>query len=147
MPKVPGTIRNGVNAESDSCSRQWSRTTPFRTHRSSIGIRLSPMCPYRGAGYIGCWRNSKTAMQTTEILVIGAGVIGNSIAYHLAQQGRQVLVVDQADIAATPSASWASAGGIRRQGRHAAEVSLVNESIVRWPKLGEELGADLHYRN
>ena len=33
-------------------------------------------------------------MQTTEILVIGAGVIGNSIAYHLARQGRQVLVVD-----------------------------------------------------
>ena len=86
-------------------------------------------------------------MQTTENLVIGAGVIGNSIAYHLARQGRQVLVVDQADIAATPSASWASAGGIRRQGRHAAEVSLANESIARWPSLGEELGADLHYRS
>jgi len=54
-------------------------------------------------------------VQTTEILVIGAGVIGNSIAYHLARQGREVLVVDHTDIAASPSASWASAGGIRRQ--------------------------------
>jgi len=79
--------------------------------------------------------------------VIGAGVIGNSIAYHLARQGRQVLVVDRADIATEPSASWASAGGIRRQGRHAAEVQLAIESIARWPSLGAELDADLHYRN
>ncbi len=86
-------------------------------------------------------------MQTTEILVIGAGVIGNSIAYHLARQGREVLVVDHAEIAAEPCASWASAGGIRRQGRHAAEVQLAIESIARWPTLGDELGADLHYRN
>jgi sarcosine oxidase subunit beta len=105
------------------------------------------MCPYRAAGYIGCWRNSKTAVQTTEILVIGAGVIGNSIAYHLARQGRWVLVVDRADIATEPSASWASAGGIRRQGRHAAEVQLAIESIARWPMLGAELDADLHYDN
>jgi sarcosine oxidase subunit beta len=86
-------------------------------------------------------------VQTTEILVIGAGVIGNSIAYHLARQGRRVLVVDRGDIAAEPSASWASAGGIRRQGRHAAEVQLATESIARWPVLGAELDADLHYRS
>jgi sarcosine oxidase subunit beta len=86
-------------------------------------------------------------VQTTEILVIGAGVIGNSIAYHLARQGRRVLVVDRADICAEPSASWASAGGIRRQGRHAAEVQLAIESIARWPTLGAELDADLHYRS
>ena len=74
-------------------------------------------------------------------------MIGNSIAYHLARQGRQVLVVDRAEIAAEPSASWASAGGIRRQGRHPAEVALAIESSARWPTLGAELGADLHYRN
>jgi sarcosine oxidase subunit beta len=86
-------------------------------------------------------------VQTTEILVIGAGVIGNSIAYHLARQGRRVLVVDRTDICAEPSASSASAGGIRRQGRHAAEVQLAIESIARWPMLGAELDADLHYRS
>jgi sarcosine oxidase subunit beta len=82
----------------------------------------------------------------TEILVIGGGVIGSSIAYFLARRGRHVLVVDRAGIATEPSASWASAGGIRRQGRHKAEVQLSIEASIRWPTLGEELGADLDYR-
>ena len=76
-----------------------------------------------------------------EIVVVGAGVIGSSIAYHLAWQGRQVLVVERAEPAVEPAASWASAGGVRRQGRHAAEAMLAIESIDRWPSLEEELGA------
>jgi choline dehydrogenase-like flavoprotein len=30
----------------------------------------------------------------TDIVIIGAGVIGNSIAYHLARQGQRVLVIE-----------------------------------------------------
>jgi sarcosine oxidase subunit beta len=85
-------------------------------------------------------------MTTSEIVVIGGGVIGSSIAYHLARQGRQVLVVERATPAAEPAASWASAGGVRRQGRHAAEALLAIESIARWPTLEEELGASFGYR-
>lgn len=82
----------------------------------------------------------------TGIAIIGGGVIGNSIAYHLARQGQRVLVIERAEIAAEPAASWASAGGVRRQGRHPAEAQLANEAIQRWPTLSEELAADLHYR-
>ncbi len=82
----------------------------------------------------------------TEIAIIGGGVIGNSIAYHLARQGQRVLVIERADIASEPAASWASAGGVRRQGRHPAEAQLASEAIQRWPALSEELAADLHYR-
>jgi sarcosine oxidase subunit beta len=83
---------------------------------------------------------------TTDILIVGGGVIGNSIAYHLACQGRQVLVVDRSPIAETPSASWASAGGVRRQGRHPAEAKLASEAIKRWKTLEQELEADMGYR-
>ena len=82
----------------------------------------------------------------TEIAIIGGGVIGNSIAYHLARQGQRVLVIERAAIASEPAASWASAGGVRRQGRHPAEAQLANEAIQRWPTLTAELEADLHYR-
>src|SRR5690242_4184166 len=81
-----------------------------------------------------------------EILIIGAGVMGSSIAYHLARQGREVLVLEQSEIAVSPAASWASAGGVRRQGRHPAEALLAIEAIERWPTLEQELDADLHYR-
>ncbi|HKV58714.1 MAG TPA: FAD-binding oxidoreductase [Ktedonobacteraceae bacterium] len=82
----------------------------------------------------------------TEIAIIGGGVIGNSIAYHLARQGQHVLVIERSDIASEPAASWASAGGVRRQGRHPAEARLASEAIQRWHTLSEELEADLHYR-
>jgi sarcosine oxidase subunit beta len=83
---------------------------------------------------------------TTEILVIGGGVIGSAIAYHLARAGHATLVLDQHAPAAPPAASWASAGGVRRQGRDAAEALLARRALERWPALEHELGADLHYR-
>jgi sarcosine oxidase subunit beta len=83
---------------------------------------------------------------SSDFLIIGAGVIGSSIAYHLARQGQHVLVIDRAEVASAPAASWASAGGVRRQGRHLAEALLASEAIARWPALAEELEADLHYR-
>ncbi len=86
------------------------------------------------------------SITTTEILIIGSGVIGSSIAYHLARQGHQVLVVERSRVASKPAASWASAGGVRRQGRHPAEAQLAIEAIARWPTLEQELDADLHYR-
>ena len=85
-------------------------------------------------------------MPTTEIIIIGGGIIGSSIAYHLARQGRSVVVVERDGVAVEPSASWASAGGVRRQGRHPAEARLAVEAIARWPTLAQELDADLGYR-
>jgi sarcosine oxidase subunit beta len=84
-------------------------------------------------------------MLHVEVVVVGSGVIGSSIAYHLARQGQRVLVVERGRPASEPAASWASAGGVRRQGRDSAEALLAIESISRWPSLSEELGADLGY--
>jgi len=82
----------------------------------------------------------------TDIVIVGGGVIGNSIAYHLARRRRQMLVVERSGVAVSPAASWASAGGVRRQGRHPAEAMLAIEAIERWRTLEQELEADLHYR-
>lgn len=81
-----------------------------------------------------------------DVLIIGGGVNGSSIAYHLARLGQSVTVVEQAQPATEPAASWASAGGVRRQGRHPAEAALASEAIERWRTLEEELEADLRYR-
>jgi sarcosine oxidase, subunit beta len=81
-----------------------------------------------------------------DVLIIGAGVIGSSIAYHLALRGTGVIVVDRAPPAAPPSASWASAGGVRRQGRDSREWALTRIAARRWPRLADELGADIEFR-
>src|SRR5437660_778489 len=83
---------------------------------------------------------------STDILIIGGGVIGSSISYYLARQGRQVLVIDRSNIADSPAASWASAGGVRRQGRHPAEAKLASEAIQLWKTLEQELEAEVGYR-
>jgi sarcosine oxidase subunit beta len=81
-----------------------------------------------------------------DVIVLGAGVIGGAIAFDLARRGAAVLLVDRAHPAAAPSASWASAGGLRSQGRHAAEHALTLRAAARWRTLGDELGADLESR-
>jgi sarcosine oxidase, subunit beta len=81
-----------------------------------------------------------------EVLIIGAGVIGNSIAYHVAQQRRSVLVVERQELVVEPAASWASAGGVRLWEQDPAEAALAHAALARWPTLAEELDADLQYR-
>ena len=46
-------------------------------------------------------------MERTEILIIGAGVVGSAIAYHLALDGWRVLVVDRAGVADAPGTALA----------------------------------------
>jgi len=79
----------------------------------------------------------------TRVAVIGSGVIGSSIAYHLAAGGAEVTLIDARRPASAPSATWASAGGLRSQGRHAAEHRITRVAAHRWADLPAELDADL----
>jgi sarcosine oxidase subunit beta len=81
---------------------------------------------------------------TTEAVVIGGGVIGSSIAYHLARSGVRTTLLEKNAIAC--AASGASAGGVRQQGRDPRELPLSLRATVRWATLEEELTADIHYR-
>ncbi|WP_158735632.1 FAD-binding oxidoreductase [Alteribacillus sp. YIM 98480] len=80
-----------------------------------------------------------------EIVVIGGGVIGSSITYHLARDGVKVMQLEKGSIANQGAASRASAGGVRLNNRDVREFPLAKASITRWKSLEEELDADLEY--
>jgi sarcosine oxidase subunit beta len=66
--------------------------------------------------------------QRADIVVIGAGVVGLSIAYHLAERGtRRVTVVDQGYLCG--GASGRNGGGVRAQWSSEANIVLMQESI------------------
>jgi sarcosine oxidase subunit beta len=102
-----------------------------------IGTRVA-CAVLEGDGYDGVVTHGGPAF---DVAIVGGGVIGSSIAYHLARSGARVAVFEQAAPAVEPSASWASAGGVRQQGRDPREWPLSLEASRRWPALDDELGA------
>ena len=78
------------------------------------------------------------------IVIVGGGVIGTSIAWHLARRGGHVTIVERDGLAA--QASGASAGGVRQVNRDPREMPLAIAAIQRWHSLEEELEADCEFR-
>ena len=82
---------------------------------------------------------------TAEILIIGAGIIGASVAYHLAIRGcTDVLILEKAEAPITGSTAF-SAGGVRHQFAREVNIRLSKYSIERLKNFSEEVGghADL----
>jgi sarcosine oxidase, subunit beta len=84
------------------------------------------------------------ARGTTEVVVIGGGISGTAAAYELARTGAKVTLLERGSLASMAS-GWTLAG-VRQSGRHPAELPLATAAVARWQQLGEELGADVEYR-
>ena len=84
--------------------------------------------------------------KTTEVIIIGAGVIGISIAYHLAKLGcRDILVLEKESTIGSGSTAKA-AGGVRHQFRNDINVRLSVESIKSFDNFEEEIGSVVDFR-
>jgi sarcosine oxidase subunit beta len=79
-----------------------------------------------------------------DVVVVGGGISGTAAAYELARAGAAVTLVEQGDLASMAS-GW-TLGGVRQSGRDLAELPLAQAAVRRWMELGDELAADLEYR-
>jgi glycine/D-amino acid oxidase-like deaminating enzyme len=82
--------------------------------------------------------------RSSEVLIIGGGVIGTSIAYYLTKQGIKPTLLESRDICAGTSGACDKAISMQSKnpGLH---LDLALESAAMFAGLGDELAADLDY--
>ncbi len=81
---------------------------------------------------------------STDVVVIGGGVIGVMTAWFLAKRGVKVVLCEKGRVAGEQSSrNW---GWVRQQGRDPAELPIMIESLSIWKRLEAEAGADLGFR-
>lgn len=83
---------------------------------------------------------------TAEVVIVGAGVVGASIAWHLAARGcRDVIVLEREPDAGRGSTGRAT-GGFRSQFGTPANIGLSLLSREKLGRFGDEVGGDSGYR-
>jgi glycine/D-amino acid oxidase-like deaminating enzyme len=76
--------------------------------------------------------------EAVDVVVIGAGIIGTSTAYFLAERGLKVLLCEKGRVAGEQSCrNW---GWVRQQGRDWAELPIMMESNRIWRELAAKTG-------
>jgi sarcosine oxidase subunit beta len=85
-----------------------------------------------------------TVPESAEVVVVGGGVIGTSVAFHLAEAGAEVCLVERDQLAGGSTSR--AAGGIRAQFSDPLNIAIGLRSIEAFTHFGERPGAeiDLH---
>jgi sarcosine oxidase subunit beta len=85
-------------------------------------------------------------MKSTDVVVIGGGVIGCSVAYHLAKRGIDVTIVERDDIASGTSGACDKAVLLQSKnpGLH---LEMALESVKLFPQLQRDLDTDIEFKN
>ncbi len=85
-----------------------------------------------------------TLPEAADVVVVGAGIIGVSTAWHLAKAGHSVALLEKGVVAGEQSSrNW---GWCRTMNRDEREIPLMMHSQHLWDTLPNEIGADMGFR-
>ena len=80
-----------------------------------------------------------------DVIIVGAGIVGNAASYYLTKAGMKCIVLEEEMIG--HGGSSRNGGGVRQSGRDPREFALAAYAAKHiWPTLSEELGVDVEYR-
>lgn len=82
----------------------------------------------------------------TEVAIIGGGIMGASIAYHLAQRGMNDVTIYEREEALGTGATGKCAGGVRLQFSTAANIEMSRISIAALERFDEEMGEPIDFK-
>src|ERR1700688_2278846 len=85
-------------------------------------------------------------MQTAEVVIIGGGIVGSSIAYHLTAAGCKDVLVIERETAQGKGSTGKSMGGVRAQFSTAVNIQMSLYSIPFYASFDERLGYPADYR-
>lgn len=82
---------------------------------------------------------------SSEVIIVGGGIVGTSVAYYLAKRGASDVVLLERDLLAQATTGL-SVGGIRQQFSHPANIRLSQHSVRVFENFKEEFGTDIYFR-
>ena len=85
-------------------------------------------------------------MQTADVVIIGAGIVGSSIAYHLTSNGCRNVVVIERESSQGKGSTGKSMGGIRAQFSTPVNIQMSLYSIPFYAGFEERVGHPCDYR-
>jgi len=85
-------------------------------------------------------------MQTAEVVIIGGGIVGSSIAYHLLAAGCKDVLVIERESAQGKGSTGKSMGGVRAQFSTPVNIQMSLYSIPFYASFDERLGYPAGYR-
>ena len=83
-------------------------------------------------------------METADVAIIGGGVMGCSLAYHLSRAGVDVVVLERAQLGSGSTAR--NAGGVRQQFSSEVNVRIGMRSVAMLKNFEEEVGVPADFR-
>lgn len=76
-----------------------------------------------------------------DVVVVGGGVMGTSIAFHLAEAGASVCLLERAELAS--GSTRCAAGGVRAQFSDPLNIALGLRSLEAYERFGDRPGAEI----
>lgn len=83
--------------------------------------------------------------ESAEVVIVGGGVMGASVAWHLAERGITDVVLLERDVLGAAS-TGKSAGGIRAQFADELNVRIALRSLAEFTSFGERFGVEIDFR-
>ena len=84
--------------------------------------------------------------ETAEVVIIGSGIVGSSVAYHLAQQGCTDVLVIEREAHQGKGSTGKSMGGVRAQFSTDVNIQMSRYSIDFFSRFEEVVGYPADYR-
>src|SRR3954467_14811459 len=85
-------------------------------------------------------------MQTADVVIIGGGIVGSSIAYHLGEAGCKDVLVIERESAQGKGSTGKSMGGVRAQFSTPVNIQMSLYSIPFYAAFDELMGHPADYR-